>query len=246
MVSHTIIRSARWVALLTSLTLIFSALAVEAQSDDVAAVEPTISIVSPLEGETVSGTVEVSVEVDGFVLAPDQFGQANVDGFGHWHAFIDGVETSDLLGMSGVETLAISVDGLEPGPHTIFAVLVDNMHVPLDPPISAQVEVEVGDAASVAGDADTVGISLQEFLLDPAELTLEAGSYTFDASNDGSIDHALALEGEGISAGTPDAAYASGTSESFTVELAPGTYQIFCPVPGHRAAGMVGTITVSG
>jgi len=29
-----------------------------------------------------------------------------------------------------------------------------------------------------------------------------------------------------------------------TVTLKPGTYQFYCPVPGHKAAGMKGTLTV--
>lgn len=82
--------------------------------------------------------------------------------------------------------------------------------------------------------------------MQPSELALASGTYTFTASNDGTIGHALALQGEGISAGTPDASYAAGTSQSFTLDLAPGTYQILCPVPGHKEAGMAGTITVTG
>jgi uncharacterized cupredoxin-like copper-binding protein len=37
--------------------------------------------------------------------------------------------------------------------------------------------------------------------------------------------------------------FASGT-KTFTVNLKPGTYTFFCSVPGHRQAGMQGTITV--
>ncbi len=35
-------------------------------------------------------------------------------------------------------------------------------------------------------------------------------------------------------------------SQSFTVDVARGTYELFCPVPGHKQAGMVVTITISG
>ncbi len=36
-----------------------------------------------------------------------------------------------------------------------------------------------------------------------------------------------------------------GGSKTLTVKLSPGTYTFFCTVPGHRMAGMQGTLTVS-
>ena len=35
-----------------------------------------------------------------------------------------------------------------------------------------------------------------------------------------------------------------GSSKTLTLNLKPGTYKFFCSVPGHRAAGMEGTLTV--
>jgi uncharacterized cupredoxin-like copper-binding protein len=36
----------------------------------------------------------------------------------------------------------------------------------------------------------------------------------------------------------------TGGSKSLTLHLKPGTYTFYCSVPGHRAGGMQGTLTV--
>jgi uncharacterized cupredoxin-like copper-binding protein len=36
-----------------------------------------------------------------------------------------------------------------------------------------------------------------------------------------------------------------GGSKTVTVTLKPGTYSFYCSVPGHKQAGMEGTLTVS-
>ena len=208
---------------------------------------PAIEIVAPASGTEVAGSVEFTVSVSGFTLSEGLLGKPIVPGFGHWHLFIDAAEgMGTMAGMSGTDSLTYDTSGLAPGPHTFIAVLTDNLHAPLDPMAMATVELEVVSAESQAGSAQTIQVSLFEWGLEPSDLTLAPGTYTFAGTNDGTMPHALALEGEGISAATPDASYPPGESQSFTVNLAPGTYEIFCPIPGHRQAGMVATITVSG
>jgi len=76
------------------------------------------------------------------------------------------------------------------------------------------------------------------------------GPVTIEMPNMSGVDHNLALEtGEG--GATPKGGkvgatpiIAKGTAK-VTVTLKPGTYTFFCPVPGHREAGMQGTLTVS-
>jgi uncharacterized cupredoxin-like copper-binding protein len=61
--------------------------------------------------------------------------------------------------------------------------------------------------------------------------------------NAGATTHQLTIEGNGISEkGTAN--IAPGASASLTVDLKPGTYTLFCAIPGHEAAGMKTTITV--
>jgi uncharacterized cupredoxin-like copper-binding protein len=210
---------------------------------------PAVTIVSPAAGETVSGDFEMTIETTDFELSEALLGKPNVDGIGHWHVFIDAVEgMGTMMGMAGTDSYTVSTETLSPGTHTFYAVLVNNLHGPFDPPVATKVELEVAgteeSAASTGGDA--VAISLTEFALEPSDLTLSAGTYTFNGINDGAIPHALSLAGEGVEAGTPDMSYAAGISQGFEVELAPGTYEVFCPVPGHAEAGMTGTITVTG
>jgi plastocyanin len=87
-------------------------------------------------------------------------------------------------------------------------------------------------------------LHLAEYRITPSTLSLDAGTYTFTAINDGTISHALELTGNGIDGQTPDLAFAPGHSEGFTVTLKPGTYQFFCPVDGHQGLGMKGTLVV--
>ena len=66
---------------------------------------------------------------------------------------------------------------------------------------------------------------------------------TIDFDNHESISHDVAVESSsGDTVGKTDLV-AAGTANT-TVDLKPGTYTFFCTVPGHREAGMEGTLTV--
>jgi plastocyanin len=73
-------------------------------------------------------------------------------------------------------------------------------------------------------------------------LKAKSGTVTFNFTNKASIPHAFAIQGNGVNA---KGKTVSGGSDTLTVKLKPGTYTFYCPVPGHEAAGMKGTLTVS-
>jgi plastocyanin len=74
--------------------------------------------------------------------------------------------------------------------------------------------------------------------------TATAGQVTISMKNMSGVTHNLAVQ-PGTSGPVIGAtSFISKGSTSVTVNLKPGTYTFFCQVPGHRAAGMEGTITV--
>jgi plastocyanin len=76
--------------------------------------------------------------------------------------------------------------------------------------------------------------------------TATAGPVTITMANMSGVTHNLAVQsGTGPSGPVLGATkFISKGTSSVTVSLKPGTYTFFCQVPGHRQAGMEGTITV--
>jgi uncharacterized cupredoxin-like copper-binding protein len=69
-----------------------------------------------------------------------------------------------------------------------------------------------------------------------------AGQVEIDSKNDSSTDHDIAIQGAGVN--QVGKVVKGGGVSTVKVSLKPGKYQFFCTVPGHRQAGMEGTLTV--
>src|SRR3954451_14620257 len=90
----------------------------------------------------------------------------------------------------------------------------------------------------------TVTVHETEYKLSPSTISLtKTGTYVFKGVNDGTTTHALAVEGNGID--EDGTGISPGSSGTLKVTLAKaGTYEIYCPIDGHKDMGMEGTITV--
>jgi plastocyanin len=82
-----------------------------------------------------------------------------------------------------------------------------------------------------------------QLAFDTKQLSAKAGKVTIDFSNASPVEHDVAVaQGTSVVGQTP---VFTGGSKSVTLTLKPGTYTFYCTVPGHRQAGMEGTLTVS-
>jgi plastocyanin len=91
-----------------------------------------------------------------------------------------------------------------------------------------------------------VAVTLSEWTVRLSSATVPAGLVAFNVTNSGSIPHALEIEGQGTEQETP--LIQPGASASLTVTLAPGTYEIYCPVgeDSHKKLGMETHLKVAG
>jgi len=101
----------------------------------------------------------------------------------------------------------------------------------------------------------TVAIKESDFKLSPSTVTLsKPGTYAFKVEDDGSTQHSLEIEGEGVKSegGEDEGGEAQleqtldpGQSGVLMVSFQkPGTYEMYCPVDGHEQMGMKGKVVV--
>ena len=96
-------------------------------------------------------------------------------------------------------------------------------------------------ATAPAATAAALSIEAHEFSLSPSDLHAAAGNVAIHYKNAGTIEHTLMIDGiAGFKLDVPKA----GDVDTATVKLEPGTYTLYCDIPGHRAAGMEDHLTV--
>ncbi|HEX3172670.1 MAG TPA: plastocyanin/azurin family copper-binding protein [Solirubrobacterales bacterium] len=98
---------------------------------------------------------------------------------------------------------------------------------------------EGGGGTTVAFEADPGG----QLAYTATEASAKAGQVTVDFNNPQGLTHDVAIEDSGGKTVGKTELIAEG-EDSTTVNLKPGTYTFYCSVPGHREAGMEGTLTV--
>jgi uncharacterized cupredoxin-like copper-binding protein len=98
-----------------------------------------------------------------------------------------------------------------------------------------------GDAATGGDTGDVAGEELvvkaeDSFKFDPSTLSVAAGTVHIKQDNVGSTPHTFVID---------DPSFKLVDDDEGDVELAAGEYTFYCDVPGHRDAGMEGTLTVT-
>lgn len=99
-----------------------------------------------------------------------------------------------------------------------------------------------------AGPGSTVKLKADEegkLYFNRKTASAKAGKVTLVMEDPGSsgVPHGIAIEGNGVD--RAGEVVKPGGKSTVTVDLKPGRYTYYCPVPGHEAGGMKGTLTVT-
>jgi plastocyanin len=99
--------------------------------------------------------------------------------------------------------------------------------------------------AAASGQLTLMAMSNGQLMFDKKTLAAKAGTVTVAFTNNSPEAHNLTIQ-KGTSGAVVGATPTfTGGTKTLSVKLAAGTYTFYCSVPGHRAAGMQGTLTVS-
>lgn len=97
--------------------------------------------------------------------------------------------------------------------------------------------------ATTTAQSEKVAVSETEFKIKLATTSVKAGQVSFEVKNDGDIPHDFVVKGAGVDKATKT--LNSGEADELRVDLKPGTYDVYCSIPGHKQAGMDLKLTVS-
>jgi plastocyanin len=99
-------------------------------------------------------------------------------------------------------------------------------------------------ATTTSGALQIKAVESNGLSFDKKTLSAKAGKVTITMANPSgdSQPHGVSIEGNGVT--DAGKVVQPGGSSTVSADLKPGTYTFFCPVPGHRQAGMEGTLTV--
>jgi uncharacterized cupredoxin-like copper-binding protein len=96
------------------------------------------------------------------------------------------------------------------------------------------------EGAPPAAAPQTVTVTSHDIYFDPKELTIPANTdVTVELPNEGVTAHDFSIDALGIAVALPP-----GETKSVVINAPPGDYEYYCNVPGHKEAGMVGTLHV--
>ncbi|MFN8678088.1 MAG: cupredoxin domain-containing protein [Thermomicrobiales bacterium] len=195
-----------------------------------------VTFILPNEGVTLHNfsIPDLGVDVD---IAPGETQEVVVNAPAGTYAFDCNVPGHKEAGMVGTLTVTESAAA----PAAPAAATAEQAATPAAAAQAAEAATPAAETAAPAAAAEPVTVVSHDIFFDPKEISIPANTdVTFILPNEGVTMHNFSIPDLGI-----DVDINPGETKEVVVNAPAGTYEFDCNVPGHKAAGMVGTLTVT-
>jgi plastocyanin len=105
--------------------------------------------------------------------------------------------------------------------------------------VALVVAAVIGPGPGETARASELAVDFSNTAFHPVALTAPSGQVSILLSNRDLFWHTFTIDRPAVNVDVP-----VGGARRVTFSLPPGTYQFYCRIPGHKQAGMVGTLTV--
>ncbi|MGD9890036.1 MAG: hypothetical protein AB7U18_01910 [Dehalococcoidia bacterium] len=154
-----------------------------------------IEVVSPTPGQTITTTdIPVVVRVSNFTLAPEAVGRPDVDGEGHIHVMLDGMNMGVLFNFYTSTEFTLPGDAIAPGEHTLIFDLASNTHMDFANTVQ-QITINYQPAAAVAAPAPATATGASVAIVAPADHATVGATFELTVSPT-NFQPSLGLEGK--------------------------------------------------
>ncbi|MGI8801965.1 MAG: plastocyanin/azurin family copper-binding protein [Solirubrobacteraceae bacterium] len=154
--------------------------------------------------------------------------------------------TSFVLVVSAVAAAAITGSTPPPAPPFVHVKLPPKGTAPTPTPLASASGPAAPAKPAAPLPAGTLALAADPggvLKFDQTSLSAKAGKVTIAFTNGAPVPHNVAVAMGAKTLGTTPT-FQGGATKKLVLTLAKGTYAFFCTVPGHKDAGMQGTLTV--
>lgn len=115
-------------------------------------------------------------------------------------------------------------------------------------PASAAASAAASTAPSAAGPtapSNATAVIVKDFKIEPVDIKVQGKAVSLAVTNQGPTIHNVTIRDASGTVIVASRDLKTGESETISATLAPGTYVLFCSLPGHESLGTKGTLEVT-
>lgn len=219
--------------------------AIEAEHEKEAAAEEPA-----LEPELIATAFDIGFRETEMTTAPGEVVIALVNDGNLPHTFLFDEQPGLKLEVGSAGERDIGSTELAAGTYTFFCDIPGHRQAGME----GTLNVVEGAAPGGGGEGEPTGgpegaatgssaeVVAKDVFFEPKEISVPSAPVQITLTNEGALNHTLLVDGVG-SFGKLEVPTRGATANG-TLEAEPGTYTLFCEVPGHRAVGMEATLTI--